>query len=107
MSAYCFFNVQAVHDEARMDIYRASVFPTVAAHGGRYVLIGGRADVVEGRWSPGFPVMIEFPDLATAHRWYQSPEYQAILPHRLAATTGEAVFMEGMEVPAPEPAAAS
>ena len=36
--------------------------------------------------APKFPVLIEFPDMATARRFYDSPEYRKILPIRLAAS---------------------
>jgi uncharacterized protein (DUF1330 family) len=40
-------------------------------------------------------VLIEFPDLETAHRWYDSEEYRELKALRLAATKGNAVFIEG------------
>ncbi|HEX8190469.1 MAG TPA: DUF1330 domain-containing protein [Pyrinomonadaceae bacterium] len=48
-----------------------------------------------GEWRPVFPVLIEFPDLETAHRWYDSEEYRELKALRLAATKGNAVFIEG------------
>ena len=49
----------------------------------------------EGSWT-GRTVVIEFPDLATARAWYESPEYQAILPFRLVASQGDAILVEGV-----------
>ncbi|MEV0248072.1 DUF1330 domain-containing protein [Nocardia sp. NPDC050712] len=34
-------------------------------------------DPVEGDRTLTYPVLIEFPDLTTAHRWYDVPEYQS------------------------------
>ena len=50
----------------------------------------------EGSWT-GRTVVIEFPDLATARAWYNSPEYQAILPFRLVASQGDAILVEGVD----------
>ena len=94
MSAYCFFDVLEVTDAAQMDTYRAGVFSTVEKHGGRYVVIGGPLEVVEGHWRPAFPVIIEFPSMAAAQRWYNSAEYAPLKALRLAATRGNAVFMD-------------
>ena len=63
--------------------------------GGRYLALGGPFDIVEGDWRPVFPVIIEFPTLEQAHRWYDSPEYRELKALRLAATKCNAVFIEG------------
>jgi uncharacterized protein (DUF1330 family) len=95
MSAYAFFDVLEVNDPEGMEQYREAVGATVARHGGRYLSVGGRCDAIEGRWRPVFPVLIEFPSLQHAHRWYGSPEYRALKALRLAATRGDAVFIDG------------
>ncbi len=94
MSAYCFFDVLEVTDAEKMEAYRAGVFSTVQNHGGRYVVIGGPAEVVEGHWKPAFPVMIEFPSMAAARRWYDSPDYAPLKALRLAATRANAVSLD-------------
>ncbi|MBE2216189.1 MAG: DUF1330 domain-containing protein [Opitutaceae bacterium] len=99
MSAYCFFDILEVTDAEKMEAYRAGVVATVHQYGGRYVVIGGPLEVVEGHWQPAFPVMLEFPSLAEARRWYQSPEYEPLKALRLAATRGNAVFMDAPSVP--------
>lgn len=93
MPAYCLFDVLEVTDPEKMEAYRAGVFATVEKYNGRYLIIGGPCEVVEGHWQPAFPVMLEFPSLAQAHRWYQSDEYAPLKALRLAATRGNAVFM--------------
>jgi uncharacterized protein (DUF1330 family) len=94
MSAYCLFDVLEVTDAEKMEEYRTKVFATVEKHGGRYVVIGGPFEVVEGHWHPAFPVMLEFPSLAAARRWYDSPDYAPLRALRLQATRGNAVFMD-------------
>lgn len=95
MSAYCFFDVLEITDAEKMDAYRARVFANVASHGGRYVVLGGPLDVLEGHWRPTFPVMIEFPTEAAARAWYDSPDYAPLKKLRLEATRGNAVFLAG------------
>ncbi|HKY04599.1 MAG TPA: DUF1330 domain-containing protein [Blastocatellia bacterium] len=96
MAAYCFFDVLEITDEEKMEQYRAGVFRTVEQYGGRYLAIGGKTDLVEGEWRPVFPVIIEFPSLEQAHRWYNAEEYRSLKQLRLAATKGHAVFIEGL-----------
>lgn len=95
MGAYCFFDVLEVVDAGKLEEYRDGVLATVERYGGRYLAVGGRLDVVEGDWQPVFPVLIEFPSLEQAHRWYDSEEYSELKALRLAATKGNAVFIEG------------
>lgn len=95
MSAYCLFDVLEVTDPEKLEQYRSGVLATVERHGGRYLTVGGKCDVVEGQWQPRFPVLIEFPSLQQAHDWYSSEEYRPLKELRLAATKGNAVFIEG------------
>lgn len=95
MAAYCFFDIIEFNDPDKLTRYRDGVVATVEKYSGRYLVVGGKCDVVEGSWSPAFPVMIEFPSLEQAHRWYDSPEYRPLLKLRLDATRGNAVFIEG------------
>lgn len=96
MSAYYLVDVREINDAAKMEDYRARVAPVVEKFGGRYVVRGGPFEVVEGSYQPVFPVMIHFPSLDDAHRWYNSEEYRELKQLRLAATVGNAVFMSGV-----------
>jgi len=96
MAAYCLFDNLEVIDAAKLEEYKARVAPLVERYGGRYVVVGGRVDLVEGEWRPSFPVMIEFPSLERAHRWYSSHEYAELKALRLAAVRSNAVFIEGL-----------
>lgn len=96
MAAYCLFDNREVIDPAKLEEYKARVAPLVERYGGRYVVSGGKVDLVEGQWQPSFPVMIEFPSLERAHQWYSSNEYAELKALRLAAVRSNAVFIEGL-----------
>lgn len=96
MPAYCMFDVREIVDSEKMEAYRRRVSPTVERHGGRYVAIGGPFDVVEEGWSPVFPVVIEFPDLEAARRWYDSEDYRELKALRREAAKSGAVFIGGL-----------
>ena len=98
MTAYCLFDNLEVNDPAKLEEYAVAVLPIVERYGGRYVLIGGKCDVLEGQWRPTYPVMIEFPTLEDAYRWYNSEEYQQYKELRLSAGKFNAVFMESEQV---------
>lgn len=77
--------------------YRRQVPATIAAYGGRYVVRAGAAKLLEGNGGPGRMVVLEFDSPEKAMAWYNSPEYQAILPRRLNNSTGRAVIVAGYD----------
>ena len=96
MSSYAFFdNVRVLDPEALQD-YKERVRSVVERFGGRYVALGGAVEQLEGDWRPVFPVMIEFPDLDAARRWYASAEYAELKALRLSAVKGNAVLIGGL-----------
>ena len=66
MTAYCFFDVLEFTDPAKIEKYRAGAAATVAQYGGRYLIAGGKCDVVEGTWRPTYPVTTAPSERATA-----------------------------------------
>ena len=86
-----------VHDDAKYAEYRAQVPPVIAAHGGRYLVRGGAVDVKEGDPPDGRLVVVEFPDMASAHAFYGSAEYAPLLKLRTDSTESEVMIVEGAE----------
>lgn len=76
--------------------YGKGVAATIEQYGGRYLVRGGRHEVVEGDWRPMRLVVIEFPSVEQAKRWYDSPEYAPLkaIRRRTARTNG--VLVEGV-----------
>jgi uncharacterized protein (DUF1330 family) len=68
----------------------------LAQYGGRFLVRGGAAELIEGGPEPKRIVILEFADTAAFRRWYDSPEYQKILPGRLDNSTGRAFIVEGV-----------
>ena len=95
MAAYFIIYLQSVKDPAALAEYRRLAVPAFEKSGAIVRVRGGRAEVLEGD-ALQHVVMLEFPDLAAAKAWYDSPEYQAALEHRLAAAESYAVLVEGV-----------
>jgi len=55
----------------------------------------GATELIEGGPEPKRIVILECADTAAFKRWYNSPEYQKILPGRLNIATGRAFVVEG------------
>jgi uncharacterized protein (DUF1330 family) len=87
MAAYVVANVQ-ITDPERYPEYRDRVAETVARYGGKYLVRGGKVDVLEGVWDPQRLVIIEFESVERCYEWYNSLEYTPLthLRHELAET---------------------
>ncbi|MEU3462556.1 DUF1330 domain-containing protein [Streptomyces sp. NPDC006733] len=95
MSAYAVAYVRKIIDQSP-DIaeYLRRVSDTLDPFGGRFLVHNAELEVMEGSW-PGGLIIIEFPDRATAHAWYDSAEYQKILPLRTRHIEMDVVFVDG------------
>ena len=94
MPAYFVVELDAANMEAMAD-YRAAVPATLAQYGGRFLVRGGASELVEGGPEPKRIVILEFADAAAIKRWYNSPEYQKILPDRLNNSSSRAFIVDG------------
>jgi uncharacterized protein (DUF1330 family) len=87
----------AVTDPEGFEAYKTLSTAALAAHGGRYLARGGEVALLEGAGNPSRVTLLEFPDLATAKAWYDSPEYTKARAARADAATGRFVAVEGVE----------
>ena len=94
MAAYVIGDVEVI-DPATFKEYRNRVGATVEQYGGRFVVRGGRVNPKEGDWQPRLVVMLEFPSLEQAERWYNSPEYQPLIAIRENAARTQLIIAEG------------
>ncbi|WKX74401.1 DUF1330 domain-containing protein [Streptomyces sp. XD-27] len=95
MPAYGFAHLRSRRPHADILTYLERIQATLDPFEGRFVIHGPPAEVVEGEW-PGSMVLIEFPGLAAARAWYDSPAYQEILPLRTDHIEGDVVLIEGV-----------
>src|ERR1051326_529696 len=68
MSAYVVVQ-EDIKDEAAFDSYRKQVVPMITAHGGRFIVRGGKFTVLEGEWPMPRLVIIEVPSRPAAETW--------------------------------------
>ncbi len=85
-----------IHDPVQYERYKAASPGSVAEGGGRFVARGGELAVLEGEWNPSRIVILEFPDLEAAKRWYESPGYQEVKALREGAARLRIVAVEGV-----------
>lgn len=95
MPAYVAVQVD-VHDAATYERYKQLTPPSIAAYGGRYLARGGATITLEGDWSPARFVILEFPSVEQARRWWDSPEYAEAKALRQASASTQMLLVEGL-----------
>ena len=95
MSAYLIANIH-VRDPLGYDEYRSRTQPIVESHGGRFLVRGGAIHGLEGDPQIGRFVVIEFPSADAANAFYNSADYQQILPARTQNADTTMFVVEGV-----------
>ena len=94
MTAHLIANI-TVTDPERYPPYRERVPGVVAQYGGRFLVRAGAVHPLEGEFGFDRFVVIEFPSLEAARRFYDSPEYAPLLKLRTETTRSQVAMVEG------------
>ena len=95
MTAFGIAQVRSVTIGPDIARYLHHIDSTLAPFGGRFLVHGAEAEVLEGNWE-GAVVILEFPDLEHARAWYNSPGYQEILPLRTQNGDTTVILVDGV-----------
>jgi len=95
MAAYVLAEIEITNPEGYKE-YTTSVPATIAKYGGRFLVRGGATTPLEGNWPQQRRVLIEFPSVEAAKRWYDSPEYEKLKAMRIANSKGRLLLLEGV-----------
>jgi uncharacterized protein (DUF1330 family) len=94
MPAYVVVQI-TVEDPVRYAEYVRMAPPSIAAHGGRYIVRRGACEILEGSWLPPRLVVLEFPTVEQARAWWASPEYAPAKTLRQQSASTEMLLIEG------------
>ena len=95
MAAYVIADVEVTED-ALFEEYRKLVPATIETYGGKYIVRGGKSEVVEGDNTPHRTVIIEFPSFEQAKAWHASDEYAGPKQMRIDSTNSNVMIVEGL-----------
>jgi uncharacterized protein (DUF1330 family) len=95
MPAYVIACVTDAWDQDKLAEYRERNTDAVAKHGGRFIVRGGRHEILEGDYAPVRVVIIEFADLDAARGWYESDDYAPLRELRRSASDTDILIVEG------------
>lgn len=96
MAAYVILDINVV-DATRYEDYKRLASASIAKHGGKYLVRGGKQEPLEGSFNLDRVVVLEFETAAKARAWWSSEDYSRAKDIRLAAAKAKAVLVEGVE----------
>jgi uncharacterized protein (DUF1330 family) len=95
MPAYVIALNRSVHDLQKLQAYWKTSGPTLAGRGAKVLSVYTPFAALESMGPLEGIVLIEFPDMAAAKAWYESPACQKAKQHRDGAADGEFFIVDG------------
>lgn len=96
MKAYIFLDIR-ITDPVRYDEYRKLTAPTLIPYDGKFIVRGGKRELLDGEWTTDRIVILEFPDMDKAKAWWNSKEYAPAKVIREGASNAKVLLLEGFE----------
>ena len=94
-SAYIIADVD-VQDPQQYEEYKRLSTIAMQAYGAQVCVRGGKAQVLEGDWTPHRLVLLKFPSTEQARMFYDSTEYGAACKAREGIAVMRMVLVEGV-----------
>ncbi len=95
MPGYVIFNIDVKKPNEYKE-YVEKVTPIANKFGGKYIVRGGEAEVIEGTWTYPRTIIIKFPSYEKALEWYSSEEYKPIKKIRLDNSVSNGMIIKGV-----------
>lgn len=95
MTAYALGHLRTPSSHPDVFEYMERIQATLDPFSGRFRVHGAQPEVLEGEWQ-GYAVLIEFPGIEHARRWYGSAAYQEILPLRTDHIEASVILVDGV-----------
>ena len=95
MSAYILADV-TVTDPVQYEHYKRLSSLAMQAHSAEVCVRGGEVEVLEGDWRPDRVVLLKFPSVEQARKFYDSTEYGAARKAREGIATMRMVLVDGV-----------
>jgi uncharacterized protein (DUF1330 family) len=95
MTAYVLGHLRTPSSHPDVFEYMERIQATLDPFSGRFRVHGALPEVLEGEWQ-GYAVLVEFPSIEHARRWYGSAAYREILPLRTDHIEASVILVDGV-----------
>lgn len=87
---YVIATITVTDFDSYMTNYASTAIPLILEAGGEILVGAPEVEVLEGDYGSNWTVVVKFPDENAARSWYDNPDYQAVIPNRIAASDTDA-----------------
>ena len=94
MAAYMIVDNEITDPEGFRE-YQKRVGSTLESYGGKFLVRGEKYEILEGDWHLHQLILLEFPSVEQARRWYQSDEYAPVKDIRLKTALTQVILVQG------------
>ena len=94
MPAYVIVEIE-ITDPVAYEEYKNQASDTVHKYGGKYIVRGGRTELLEGGPEPKRIVVLQFPTMERAKEWLNCEEYCEPRKLRHRSSTARMILVEG------------
>ena len=94
MAAYMIVDNEVTDPESFRE-YQKRVGSTLESYGGHSLFEGERMRILEGDWHLHRLIILEFPSVEQARRWYQSGAYAPVKDIRLKTALTQVILVQG------------
>lgn len=95
MPAYIIVEVD-IHDPVQYEDYKQLTPASLLPYNGKFVVRGGKTEMLEGDWDPKRIVVLEFPTKELAKQWWSSDEYAPAKSLRQRTASTKMILVEGV-----------
>lgn len=95
MAAYMIVDNEITDPEGFRE-YQKRVGSTLESYGGTFLVRGEKYENLEGDWHLHQLILLEFPSVEQARRWYQSDAYAPVKDIRLKTAHTQAILVQGI-----------
>jgi uncharacterized protein (DUF1330 family) len=95
MKAYIIVEVE-ITDPKRYEDYKKLTPGSLLPYDGKFIVRGGTAETLEGDWTPGRIVVLEFPSMEKAKAWWSSAGYAPAKAIRQSASKSRMIVVSGV-----------
>ena len=85
----------SIHDSETFQKYPILSTEVMKKYGGKYIIRGGKFEVVEGEWPVDRTTVVEFDSFESAKKCYESIEYSKAMEIRQKSTKSDLILIEG------------
>ena len=95
MAAYLIVDELSVSDQETIKNYIKEAGATIKTNGGE-LLASGVPEALEGEWLPKRCVLVKFETMEKLKSWWNSDEYQALIPIRTSVSENNIIIIDGL-----------